>query len=432
MVTVTANKHKHETTGIEIHGMPNTFQDAIYVVKKLGLRYLWIDALCIVQDDKDDWEAQAVTMCDVFAHSQITISAAKSSSSADSFLQRSVEETLDLHFHSTLDPNILGQYSIRLAPRHYLPADHDLEYSAWRSRAWVWQEEIMSTRQLVFGNKALQFRCSKGISLENGQNQVTYSESLDPSIQSWTNAMLGYSSRMLTYASDRLKAIAGVAKFIDSLNHAQGKPTKYLAGLWQNDGFGTQLCWACKRPSLSYSELRGLLQDRERYIAPSWSWASRNTGVDWLGHGSRTMFKVIRTDLKASHKSAMVSLAFGSSITISGKFRQTPACPSSGSLVMDPSSRWSHRWEVSSTYGRHNFWLDWVPNKRDAEEGEFERQLCLLWTTVFAGICFAGLVIAPVLDSGGGVLYYHRVGAFKHWGNISMLRGLPEQEITIR
>lgn len=154
-----------------------------------------------------------------------------------------------------------------------------------------------------------------------------------------------YSSRALTFASDRLKAIAGVAKFIDSWNRLKGEPVQYLAGLWQDNYFEFHLRRKCTQPALSFMELMGLLQNREQYIAPSWSWASRNLGVSYATTpgGIQTLIRVTKTDLPASRKSAFVSVAFGSSITLSGKFRQTPVEPSSGHFLTH-----DYGWETSS------------------------------------------------------------------------------------
>lgn len=433
MKTTQANKYEHKTTGIDIQSMPATFQDAIHVARKLGIPYLWIDALCIVQDDPDDWEAQAITMCDVFAHSQVTISAAKCSSSAEHFLQRPTDQIVTVNFRSTIDPSISGQYSVRLEQRQrHFPGQQDLAESAWETRAWVWQEEVMSTRQVVFGNKILQFRCSEGIRLEDGRFDSNSFMVLDQSMWFWFNAMKIYSSRALTEASDRLKAIAGAAKFIESRKIEEGKPENYLVGLWQNDDFEWQLRWVCNKPTLSLTELMGFLRDRKKYIAPSWSWASRNTGVDCLVNGTHNAIRVIRTDLQPSHKNAMVSVAFGSSITLSGKFRPIPLKSEIAHRVKD-SGRWSNRWEVSGTYGRTDLWLDWVPRNSDVEGRKLESGQCLLLTTIHDNIdALGGLLIAPDRDPKTGDIFYYRVGAFQQKGDRGMLLNLPERELTLR
>lgn len=436
--TTTANKFEHETIGIEIQNMPATFQDAIDVTSKLGIRYLWIDALCIVQNDKDDWETEAITMCDIFAHSRVTISAAKSSSSAEHFLERPVDETLTLDFHSALKPDIFGEYSIRLEPRHVKPANEDTTETAWVSRAWVWQEQIMSTRQVVFGNKTLQFRCGSGTFLEDGRWEMNELMATYQFVDFWLDSVETYSSRKLTYASDRLKAISGAARFIEGLHHMDGKPKRYLAGVWEDNYLPAQLSWVYDESSLSCTELMGLLQDKERYIAPSWSWASRDGGVHCSFSRAEPVFRIVKSDLRASNKSAMVSVAFGSSITLSGKISQIPVEPSSGHLIPDPvEGTWPDSWEVRSATGFTDFWLDWVPKENDEEESKFQRQLCLLVTDLTdddeEGYHYTqGLILAPALDTESGLLFYYRVGVFSNLGDREMLMSQPEREIIIR
>lgn len=430
--------------------MPATFQDAIYIARKLGIRYLWIDALCIVQDDMDDWEAEAVAMCDVFAHSQITISAAKSSSSAESFLQRAVDERLTLRFRSTLKPEIFGEYFIRLDPRyirvHYLYQEQeDVKNSAWASRAWVWQEEVISTRQIVFGEKSVQFRCSVENVLEDGRCGPPSSGPLpfllaDPT-DSWTGILEEYSSRVLTHPKDRLKAIAGVAEFIASSLRTQGKPTDYLAGLWKHDRFPKELCWICKHPTSSRTELLGHLRDEERYIAPSWSWASRDAGVGYLitskyRHSeirAKPAIRVINWDLEASHANAMVSVAFGSSITLSGRCGQLPV-ELSGSRRGPNEKNWPDVWEAFTPHGMIEFWLDWVPKMQDPEHVDLESRLLLFFTSEDswneAESSVLGLVLLPVDDS--AVMLYYRVGVFEYFGDTRWLESLPERVISIR
>lgn len=454
--TTKATKYEHETKGIDIQSMPATFQDAIYVARKLGIRYLWIDALCIVQDDMDEWEAEAVAMCDVFAHSQITISAAKSSSPLESFLQRPVDERLTLRFRSTLKPDIFGEYFLRLNPRylsaHYFSEEEpDVKNSAWASRAWVWQEEAISTRQIVFGEKASQFRCNMMNVLEDGRLAGLFPERMpvllsDPTF-SWTQVLEAYSSRDLTYPKDRLKAMAGVAECIASSLRAQGKPADYLAGLWKDDQFPNQLCWICEHPTLSRAELMELLRDREKYIAPSWSWASRNSGVVYTRIWSPSSeIQVIEWDLKASHANAMVSVAFGSSITLCGKCWETSMeLHSSCRLQAWAPSRLGNPpivWTAFNPRRDFKFWLDWVSRVQDPEHIDLPRRLLLLftsvgysylersWTTSTSEGFALGLVLLPVYDL--GQMFYYRVGVFEFAGDIRWVEQLPKSVISIQ
>jgi len=79
--TLDANQH-----GIGIAEMPQTFQDATYVARKLGVRLLWIDSFCIVQDDEEDWEHESVLMADVYAQCLFVIAATDSADDDNGFL----------------------------------------------------------------------------------------------------------------------------------------------------------------------------------------------------------------------------------------------------------------------------------------------------------------------------------------------------------
>lgn len=62
--------------------MPQTFVDAITVAGHLGIRYLWIDSLCICQDDADDWARESARMCDIYSNAHLVIAANRSDNSA--------------------------------------------------------------------------------------------------------------------------------------------------------------------------------------------------------------------------------------------------------------------------------------------------------------------------------------------------------------
>jgi hypothetical protein len=72
--------------GIDFVRLPRTLQDAIMMTRYLDLQYIWIDCLCIVQDDKLDWDREAGNMADTYSNSYLTIAAARASHSAEGFL----------------------------------------------------------------------------------------------------------------------------------------------------------------------------------------------------------------------------------------------------------------------------------------------------------------------------------------------------------
>ena len=74
---------KDRMRGIRIETLPKSFRDAIMICRALGIRFLWIDSLCIIQQDAEDWERECSRMRDVYRNSYLTISIARSRGSSD-------------------------------------------------------------------------------------------------------------------------------------------------------------------------------------------------------------------------------------------------------------------------------------------------------------------------------------------------------------
>jgi hypothetical protein len=72
---LTADSYKDFRSGINLDTLPKTFQDAVCLTRNLGVRYLWIDSLCIVQDSEEDWRLQAAEMGSIYRHSWCNIAA---------------------------------------------------------------------------------------------------------------------------------------------------------------------------------------------------------------------------------------------------------------------------------------------------------------------------------------------------------------------
>lgn len=75
------------TVNIFLSDLPPLFQDAIIITRQLGLRYLWIDSLCIIQDSLRDWETEAAKMASIYQNSYVTISATDASNGSAKCLQ---------------------------------------------------------------------------------------------------------------------------------------------------------------------------------------------------------------------------------------------------------------------------------------------------------------------------------------------------------
>jgi hypothetical protein len=148
---------------LDLRTLPQTFQDAIKVARGLEIHYLWIDTLCIVQDDETDLQAQISKMEDVFKSAYVTLSATCATSTTDGFLKRACKKRQYRQIHINHEPNHSGQF--------YLcdPIDNfkrDVEQSALSKRGWIFQERALSRRIIHFTATQVYWECGRGIRCE--------------------------------------------------------------------------------------------------------------------------------------------------------------------------------------------------------------------------------------------------------------------------
>jgi hypothetical protein len=279
--------------GIPSSTLPQTFQDAIAIAQDLGIRYLWIDSLCIIQDDIDDWEKESSTMAAVYANTYLNIAATCSRDSSDGIFQPRWHESMvvrdawscpvkDIKItgtHQGQPYEIFARFELWRAHRDFLMSNDvsDIHHrSPLLARSWVFQELYLSPRTIHFHSSELVWECKKCVRCEcgelehevDGENALSRHRSLDTSSMLsdnqrcylWLSIVGEYCQLNLTRESDRLPALAGLASRFEDQSTG-----RYFAGLWQND-LVRMLLW-----SLSQSKATC---ERDFSIAPSWSWAS--------------------------------------------------------------------------------------------------------------------------------------------------------------
>lgn len=280
---------------IAYDAMPQNFRDAVRVTRALGIRYLWIDSLCIVQDDPDDWSAEAGRMENVFSHAYCTIAASSASSSLVGFLgHRRRRESIKL--------------STPKGEPFYLAEDvddfrADVENSILSSRGWVLQERALSRRTIYFTSTQVYWECGNGIvcetlaQLQNQQSRFLGDSNFptfglqfykDDRIRLVQHFYSAYSALALSYTSDRAQAVAGLQRRIA---RAFGSAADYGV-LWR---------WP-ERTLLWYRATDVLTRiDYQHCTAPppSWSWMAYDgriafleipfADVEWMGNIQRPL-----------------------------------------------------------------------------------------------------------------------------------------------
>lgn len=270
-----SNKSEFEQ-GIPWSSIPRTFRDVLLVVRRLGIDFLWIDSLCIIQEDDDDWHREAAAMCQYYQSSWLTIAA---TISADS--NQGLYSFMD-SFHGAKE--LSGSIFIRASLEHPFPTQKwDIKRFPLLSRGWVYQERLLPPRVIQFTQGELIFECREGFwcgcgiykSLEHNKvaPKFSYNQMLlqggssNPEI--WHEIISEYSRHNLSFAKDKLPAISGIAKQLES--SSKGKLGQYLAGLWEKN-IKIDLLWYCtNRPRLC--------ERPQPRSAPTWSWASVGGGV---------------------------------------------------------------------------------------------------------------------------------------------------------
>lgn len=147
--------------GVEISALDATIQDAITISRKVGIRYLWVDALCIFQDRGADWSEQFSQMSIIYGQSTITIASVDTDDSSQSFLR-----PREMHFAGiswTANANRDTGEECRDGPQIYVsqswPVNHDLLNGPWSKRVWTLQEGLMPNRILFYSSHQIVWKC---------------------------------------------------------------------------------------------------------------------------------------------------------------------------------------------------------------------------------------------------------------------------------
>lgn len=306
---------------IAANALSKTFSDAVNITRQLGQQYIWIDSLCIVQDDKKDWETEAALMGHVYSSAFCTLSALSSLDGSQgcrtkSNIRKSTQDCfLDVSIHGT---------NIRL--HRQKPAAWSEEYGGkaeetghilrnpLRYRAWTMQEAELSQRSIFFADRQLLWQCRT----LKATTELPWAEQLPDEVFKmepwplcdglqddqtegifsstrlrWYQLIEDYSLRQLTYDEDKLTAFAGLArKYQDLFPGAE-----YVAGMWGphiprvplyrlSDNAhmnnypryqlhaGANAIMAHCSATLLWQSIDANAHRYPAYVAPTWSWAS--------------------------------------------------------------------------------------------------------------------------------------------------------------
>ncbi len=147
--------------GIDFQELPKTFRDAVNIVRSLGLRHLWIDSLCIIQQDPDDWAAESAKMANVYHDAYLILGATSSPSDSLGFLgPRDLQDIvyLPLKTSASLCLQLLRPGSHRWTSSNGYGPD-PLVSEPLTARAWCLQERYLAMRCLQYGSQQMFWEC---------------------------------------------------------------------------------------------------------------------------------------------------------------------------------------------------------------------------------------------------------------------------------
>ncbi|KAL3431738.1 heterokaryon incompatibility protein-domain-containing protein [Aspergillus tetrazonus] len=297
--------------GFSIADLPKTIRDAIQVTQSIGLRYIWVDSLCIVQDDLPDKAQDIARMANVYKESYLTISASRASDAEEGFLSDNADKSTGLWKglipvdYWVRSPTASTTQKALSHPGEkgtlWLLDESDgvreLCQTSTSLRGWCLQEHILSPRLLSYGRWPT-WRCRETTDADGGfytsetrmrditgtlehrlldilfhfrrtrcSPQGVDMFTMTQLYQCWYAVVHDFSKRMISVSSDRFPAIGAIASEISELTGSG-----YMAGLWEQNMLHDLMWstkateWACRPPE---------------WRAPSWSWASVDSTITY-------------------------------------------------------------------------------------------------------------------------------------------------------
>jgi hypothetical protein len=256
---------------IPYEDLSKTFRDAIEIARDMGFSFLWIDTLCIIQDDSNDWQRESACMAMTYGMSSLNIAAsAAPDGNTGCFFPRDPTEFRPIKVMTNINSK---QMTLELVDRDLVYIN--IDRAPLSRRAWVVQERVLAPRNLYFGVSQIFWECAQRSACE------TFPDTIPAQLLSqdtylpkralwhcWDRIASTYSAGSLTYPRDKSIAIAGIARRIH-----EETGYIYLAGLWE-ENLESQLCWMVetRKPHVQPHELR--VTD-----IPSWSWLAVNAIV---------------------------------------------------------------------------------------------------------------------------------------------------------
>lgn len=328
LTKLTKETYQRLKNGINMNTLPKKFQNAIELARWMKKDYLWIDAVCIIQDSVVDWQQQSSIMVNIYTGSFCNIAATSADETIGCFRRRPTE---------FVEPYLISNPESSSSEKTHIIGYVDFWCNSLldtdlHTRAWVLQERLLSPRTIHFGMEQMFWECRqhkaceaypKGVPDEfinhrtrawrlkvptfYPRSQMTEPQSVfaqlanwfcpsddicsDPAHRFWRTAVELHMDCNLSLDSDKLVAISGIASKVKEMTGEW-----YLAGLWDNPSIAQSLLGyvPVKEQANGRASVRSPSRGRVGYRASSWSWASLDARIAW--------------DWKATHNQVLLAI----------------------------------------------------------------------------------------------------------------------------
>jgi len=316
--------------GEDFGELPQLFRDTFVIAEKLGVKFIWIDSICIIQegDNLTDWRREAPKMAQYYQNSVFTLAGTAEDMTRGLFQPYGEgampwsSKLVRLPYRDRAN-NLAGNfYCYRRRTPIVDEYIDQVRSSILFRRGWILQEWLLSKRLLWYTPHGLFFECQQELPQASDQSHITFTRA-SPDLQAhlrlkasfhfsnddilgfWYDVLVVYSGQHLTNPGmDRILAVAGLAKAVGPILANPKRDPKlegelqnevYVAGLWLRDIHHGLLWEEHHTAAPCTSKIEG---------APSWSWASLLTRVSWPGRSqeAKSAFRVVGLCLKQKNR----------------------------------------------------------------------------------------------------------------------------------
>ena len=403
----TVDKHFN---GMQLDDLSLSIQDAVEVSRELGFQYLWVDALCIIQDSEEDRNAEIGLMGSIYKNATLTLAASSALNAEAGFLRRiptakhfKLPYRISEKSFACVNVSLMGcsfENPFKKGARRPFLLGYQAE--PLDARGWALQERLLASQVLSFGTNGITWTCQSGLEaitklpdrvkahkalpfdvFNNQGKQRTEASFQRHQIKTWHSIVEDYTRRSLSVRSDYSRAITGIASELASYWNDE-----YLAGTWRRT-FANDLAWRVVDDFLGFLEQQSVERGQNAPLeGPSWSWLSKLVKVSFLPVGD-VKLQLVNNRSLSSLKSPNSDSTYGS-VTVHA------AC-------------YEFRYKMEWRY--YHYWLGGNPYTDDTSEFSFwpdkdSRALLDGLLLGFSGNRAVGLIVERI--PGPGIVYRRR------------------------